>query len=283
MVDAPYSGTAVRGAHYAVRPSVPGFNVDHVTPDPEPDPFNPAPDVPSNQTGTVWADPADFAQISNQPNLAQVPVSHWFDGQPAVPAGTGHEFTPVAQRMQAFQERMLVDHEQVNYVPDGIRLYQHATEGQRNEFNVGRPSQFAGETITDGPLAGLQNGRNAYDATNQANEVYTGDDANVGRYRLGRKTNLFGLYEYPIGKFGQDALLHAYTGLSPYAPVDKPPMSNTAPYTPNSTGTAHWAPAQPNQVPSMFALPSETAITDYSAINQNGYTSDFIDEDGGFM
>lgn len=278
MVDSPYSGAAIRTAHFAVRPSVPGVNVDHTTPDPEPDPFNPQPDVPANQAGTVWTVNSEFTQISNQPNLAQVPVSHWFDGQPPVPAGTGHEFTPQAQRLQAFQERMMLDHTLSNYVPDGIRLYQHATEGQVNEFNIGRPSQFAGTTVPDGPLAGLQNGRNAYDAVNAPNEVYTGDAANVGRYRLGVKTNIYGLYESPIGKFGQDALLHAYTGLSPQLPQDKPAMSNTAPYTPNSVGTAHWLPAQPNQVPSSFALPSETAITDYSSVS-NESTSDFTDDD----
>src|ERR1700748_1800294 len=195
MVDSPYSGTAIRAGHYASRPPVPGVNVDHTTPDPEPDPFNPAPETPGNQTGTVWANEIDFAQISNQPNLAQMPVSHWFDGRPPVPAGTGHEFTPQAQRLQAFQERMMLDHSVGNYVPDSIRLYQHATEGQANEFNVGRPSQFARETIPAGPLAGLGNGRNAYDQTNAPNEVYTGDDANVGRYRLGRKLNIWGLYQ----------------------------------------------------------------------------------------
>lgn len=280
MVDSPYTGTAVRAGHFSVRPSVPGLNADHFTPDAEPDPFNPQPIPPAQQDGTVWSGGQDFAQISNQPNLAQVPVSHWYDGEPPVASGTGHEFTPGAQRLQAFQERMMVDHSDTNYVPDGVRLYQHASEGYTFSSFLGRMPQWAGETIADGPLAGLQNGKNSYDATNQANEVYAGDDANVGRYRLGRKFFVAGEYAYPIGKFGQDALLRAYTGLYPQFPYDKPPMVNTAPGTPNSTGTAHWAPAAPNQTPSFFGLPSETAITDYSQAQQ-GYASDFIDDDSG--
>lgn len=277
MVDTPYSGAATRGAHYASRPPVPGLNVDHFHPDPEPDIFNPVPTTPGGQTGNVWADQRNAAGPSNQPNFAQVPVSHWYDGQPAVPSGE-----PYARAQQAMQERMMVDHSEVSFVPDGIRLYQHATEGQRNEWNIGRPSQFAGETIPDGPLAALGNGHNAYDQTNAPNEVYTGDPTNVGRYRLGMKTNMYGLYESPIGKFGQDALLHAYTGLYPSMPVEKEPMKDTAPYTPNSTGTAHWAPAGTYQIPSLFNLPSETSITDYAVVAEDTTGSDFTDRNGGF-
>lgn len=277
MVDTPYSGAATRGAHYAVRPSVPGVNVDHTTPDPEPDPFNPAPDVPANQTGTLWADERGFAHASNQPNLAQQPVSHWYVGQLAVPSGE-----PFARAQMAVQMRMIEDHSVSNYVPDGIRLFQHYSEGQTNEFVIGRAPQSAGATIPDGPLAGLANGKNAYDQTNASTEVYSGDAANVGRYRLGVKTNVYGLYENPLGKFGQDAQLHAYTGLTPYFPVEKTPMTNTAPYTPNSTGTAHWAPAAPSQKPSLFSLPSETAMTDYTVASNPDFTSDFEDRNGGF-
>lgn len=277
MVDTRYTGAALRAAHYGVRPSVPGVNADHTTPDPEPDPFNPVPETPANQTGTVWSIEQESAGPSNQPNLAQVPVSHWFNGQPAVPSGE-----PYARAQQAMQERMMVDHSETNYVPDGIRLYQHATEGLAYEWLIGRNSQFAGTSIPDGPLAGLQNGHNGYDATNVPNEVYTGDTPNVGRYRLGVKTTVFGLYENPMGKFGQDAILHAYTGLHPAAPFEKEPMANTAPYTPNSTGTTHWAPATPNQKPSLFSLPSETAMTDYTIAGNPDFVSDFEDRSGGF-
>lgn len=277
MVDSPYSGTAMRVAHYGVRPSVAGVNADHTTPDPEPDPFNPVPDAPNGQGGTVWGYERESAGPSNQPNLAQAPVSHWWNGQPSVPSGE-----PYPRAQLAMQERMMVDHSPVTYVPDSIRLYQHATEGQHNEWTIGRPSQFAGAEIPDGPLKGLANGHNAYDQTNAPNEVYSGDAANVGRYRLGVKTNIFGLYESPIGKFGQDALLRAYTGLIPALPYEKAPMTNTAPYTPNSTGISHWFPTVPYQKPSLFSLPSETAITDYAVADDN-YVSDFHDRNGDFF
>lgn len=273
MVDTPYSGTAVRGAHYAFRPPVPGLNADHFTPNPEPDVFNPVPDTPANQTGTVWSAESQNALPSNQPNLAQVPVSHWWNGQHAVPSGE-----PYGRAQQAMQERMMIDHSIGNVIPDSIRLYQHATEGQVNEWVIGRPPQEGGISLPDNAQF-LANGKNAFDQTNEPNEVYAGDAANVGRYRLGMKTNMFGLYESPIGKFGQEAILHAYTGLTPAFPVDKAPMTNTAPYTPNSTGTAHWAPASPYQVPSLFGLPSETAITDYSTAD-NAFVSGFVDRNG---
>src|SRR4051812_27980982 len=133
MADSAYSGAAVRAAHYAVRPSAPGVNVDHITPDPEPDPFNPVPDTPGGQAGTVWTGERSSAGLSNQPNLAQVPVSHWYSGQAAVESGV-----PYGRAQLAMQERMVTDHSAANYVPDGIRLYQHATEGQYNEWTVGR-------------------------------------------------------------------------------------------------------------------------------------------------
>jgi hypothetical protein len=275
MVSAPYSGTAVRAGHFGIRPSVPGVNRDHMQPNPEPDPFNPVPETPAGQSGDVWAVIPESAGPSNQPNLAQVPVSHWYNGQPAVPSGE-----PYARAQLAMQERMMVDHSDTNYVPDSIRLYQHASEGQHNEFVVGRNPQFAGASIPDGPLAGLANGKNSYDATNPANEVYAGDAANVGRYRLGVKTNIFGLYESPLGKFGQDAYARAYTGLYPAVPFEKEPMTDTAPYTPNSTGTAHWSPAAANQAVSMFSLPSETVMTDYSLMADTEFVSDFADRNG---
>lgn len=267
-----YTGSAIRTAHYAQKPPVPGLARDHFTGETNPDMFDPSVDTPANQTGTVWAQLEDFAPLSNQPNLAQVPVSHWFNGQAAVPTNVPYQ---VAQ--QTMQDRMMQDHDDVNFIPDSIRLYQHMSEGLSIEWPVGRMPQNAGVDPGE-ELQYLVNGRNSYDHTNVPNEVYTGDDANVGRYRLGRKQQTFGLYEYPLGKFGQDPLVHAYTGLIPAAPFDKPPMTDTKPYTPNSTGTAHWTPAQSNQVPSNFALPSETVMTDYATAAVQTY-SDF--DNGG--
>lgn len=275
MVDSPYSGTATRTARYNTRPPVQGVNADHFNPDPEPDPFNPVPDTPPNQGGSVLNQDAPF-HSAGTPNLADVPIHHWYDGQAAVPSNV-----ETASRMQAMQERMMVDHADTNYVPDGIRLYQHASEGQANEFQVGRMPVAAGATIPDGPLAGLGNGKNSYDQTNGTTEVYGAGESNVGRYRLGVKTNITGLYESPLGKFGQDALIHSYTGLSPALPQDKPPMQNTAPYTPNSTGTAHWFPTQSNQIPSLFSIPSETALTDFATVSDGN--SEFVDRGGDFI
>lgn len=261
-----YTGHALRSAlHYDSRPPVPGLGADHFTGAVEPDIFNPVPETPAGATGEqVWSGQTEHASQSNMPNLAQQGVSHWHDGDAPVQSGV-----PTAQRMDAMAARMVADHQRVNTVPDSIRLYQHATEGQVNEFITGRTPQNAGVDPGEN-LQYLVNGRNSYDHTNQPNEVYAGDSPNVGRYRLGVKTNMYGLYDNPLGKFGQDALLRAYTGLVPQFPVDKPQATNTAPYTPNSTGTAHWAPAQPNQVVSNFSLPSETAMTDYVTAGGGG-------------
>jgi hypothetical protein len=271
MVDTPYSGTATRAAHFASRPPVAGVNADHFTPDPEPDPFNPVPDTPKDQAGTVLVGDQDEAQMSNYPTIGQ-PIRHWYAGEPAVQSGV-----PYATAQLAMQERMMVDHENSNYVPDSVRLYQHWSEGQANEFTIGRMPQNAGADPGEN-LQYLVNGRNSYDHVNQPNEVYAGDAANVGRYRLGVKTNVFGLYQNPVGRFGQDAQLHAYTGLHPAFPTDKEQIQDAAPYTPNSQGTQHWLPASFAQIPSLFALPSETVLTDYTTATESDMpVSDFDD------
>lgn len=267
-----YSGAAVRSAHYAQRPPPPGLAQDHFTGAVEPDIFDSVVETPSVQSGTVWGTDNDAAPVSGMPNLAQVPVNHWYPGDCPVPSSV-----PYGVAQQEMQNRMIVDHMNVNYVPDSIRLYQHATEGMLAEWNVGRMPQNAGVDPGE-ELQYLVNGTNSYDHTNEPNEVYQGDVANVGRYRLGMKTNLYGLYESPIGKFGQDALVHAYTGLHAQFPTDKPAMADTAPFTPNSIGTAHWTPARSNQVPSNFALPSETTMTDFATVAESGY-SDFTENE----
>lgn len=272
MVDKPYSGYTTRAAHFSSRPSVPGVNDDHFHPDPEPDPFNPQPVPPASQAGTVWSQDNPTHTAHSDESLVTQGISHWYAGQAPVASGV-----PYGTAQQAMQERMMVDHEDSNYIPDSARLYQHFSEGMANLFTVGRPAQNANED----PGANLQylvNGTNSYDHTNEPNEVYAGAPENVGRYRLGLNLQTFGLYETPLGKFGQDASLRAYTGLTPAFPVDKPQMTNTAPYTPNSTGTTHWAPAVPNQWPSMFALPADTVMTDYTAsVGTYGGNSDFED------
>ena len=277
MPNMPYSGTAVRNAHYSSRPALPGVNPDHTHPNPEPDPFNPQPVTPPNQSGDVF-DVEEFANPSNQPNLAQVPVTHWYAGQPAVPSGE-----PLGRAQLALQARMMVDHMDTNYVPDSIRLYQNFSEGQENDFVIGRPPQEGGISLPDNAQF-LANGKNSFDQTNQPNEVYGGDPANVGRYRLGVKTVIWGLYQNPLGKFGQEATLRAYTGLVPALPAAKPQMQGTAPYTPNSQGVAFSPPAGAAMQPSLFGLPSETAMTDFAVASEPfpGTNSDFVERNGGF-
>lgn len=263
-MDSPYSGAAIRNAHFSSRPPVPGLNRDHFTPDPEPDPFSPVPTPDHNQTGTILTNTPEDAPESNLGALGQ-PIGHWYDGQPSVPSAV-----PYPRAQQAMQERMMVDHSDRNMVPDTYRRYTHYSQGQNNQWVVGRMPQNAGEDPGE-RLQYLVNGNNSYDHTNQPKpEVYGGDAANVGRYRLGRDSRIYGLYQNPIGKFGQDAQLHAYTGLTPQLPQAKPQMKNTAPYTPNSTGTAHWVPAPFAQIPSFFGLPSETSMTDVAVVNDFG-------------
>lgn len=277
---APYSGYAARqGARYSAKPSVPGINPEHLTPEPDPDPFQPQTQPPANQGGTILVGERNFIGSGHAvPSLASQPIHHWYDGQPPVPSGV-----ETASRMQAMQERMMLDHADTNYVPDSVRLHKHAGQGQANEWITGRPPQNAGEDPGE-RLRYLVMGRNSYDATNEPNEVYQGDAANVGRYRLGVKTNVWGLYEAGLGRYGQDALLRAYTGLSPATPVDKPRQDDTAPYTANSTGTARWAPTTPSQTPSTFALPGETSMTEFAAL-KGAYVagnSEFEDTTGGY-
>jgi hypothetical protein len=268
-----YTGYLTRAAHYSLPgDSAPGVNPDHEHPSPEPDPFNPVPQTPADQTGDVW-NPTENGFASD---WEIAPVTHWFNGAPAVPTNV-----PYGTAQQAMQDRMMADHSVIHYVPDSIRLYQHASEGVQIEWVPGREPQHAGESVGDNE-AYLMMGRNSYDVTNQPNpDVYGGDAVNTGRYRLGLKTTMFGLYENPLGKFGQDASLHAYTGLTPQFPADKNQMNNeAAPYTPNSSGTATWTMPQYN-VPRLFSLPSETAMTDYTTASENVSSDTGFDSDDG--
>lgn len=278
MVTTPYSGQAVRAAsaHFDYRPPVPGLAADHFTGAVEPDIFNPQPSPTTGAPGDMWAPDDARANHSGYRSLAEIPVTHWYPGQHAVPSGL-----PYGTAQQAMQERMMVDHAPVNYEHDGVRLFQHATEGTKIEWVDGRLPREAGQSL-EGPLAALANGKNGYDQTNTPNEVYTGSSANVGRYRIGTKVVMFGTYDNPLGKFGQDAQLRAYTGLTPTLPADRKQWNEiAAPYTPNSSGAnGYWGPAVPWQAPSLFSLPSETIMTDYGVSSADDEDlSDF--DDGG--
>lgn len=264
MAELPYTGAAMRQAHFAHRPPVPGINPEHEKPDPDPDPFQPEPQ-------NVQPAPYDVFQpedISVHTEMQQRPFDHWAHLQAPVPSSVPGEVAGIAATA-----RMLANHSQVDYRPDQYPVYRHADQGRSIDFIGGRAPWQAGEAVPE-EMAYLVMGRNAYDQTQQPNEVYSAD---AGRYRLQTAIVDFGQYEFSQ-KQGQDAELRAYTGLHPELPVDKPQPTNTAPYTPSSVGTANFlTPAF--QIPSMFGTPSETALTDYEASSTTGYW----DGGGGFL
>jgi hypothetical protein len=267
MADA-YSGSLVRSAHFAFRPPVPGINPEHEKPDPDPDPFTPMPEGVTPAAYDMWQ-PQD---ASSHSPMQQRPFSHWGYLQQPVPMAVPSETAGIAATA-----RMIANHSQVDFRPDTYVPYKHADQGRSIDYITGRGSTESGETISD-DMAYLVMGTNAYDRTNQPNEVYSADE---GRYRLGTRIDQFGIYEFWT-KQGQDAQLRAYTGLVPAAPVDKPRVPDSAPYVPNSSGTTtHLFGAF--QVPSMFSLPSETASTDYEASGMGGYFDPSGFDDGGRM
>lgn len=269
MADMPYSGALARAAHFAFRPPVPGVSPEHEHPEPEPDVFNPVPEG-------VQAAPYDVYQpedVSVHTEMQQRPIDHWAFLQAPVPSSVQTEVAGIAATA-----RMIANHSQVDYRPNAYPTYKSGDQGRSIQFAGGRQPWQSGESLPD-DTAYLAMGKNAYDQTNQPNEVYSADQ---GRYRLGTTITDFGLYQYWT-KQGQDAELRAYTGLQAALPADKPQMENTAPYTPNSTGTANFlTPAF--QIPSMFAVPGESSLTDYEASTTEGYWtgagSGFLEEDG---
>ncbi|MYR11939.1 hypothetical protein GTY62_15265 [Streptomyces sp. SID724] len=264
---AAYSGALGRAAHFAHRPPVPGINPEHEKPDPDPDPFTPMPEGVQPAAYDMWQD----REFSAHTEMQQRPFNHWGYLQQPVPSSVPSEVAGIATTT-----RMLHNHGQVDYRPDLNPTYKHATEGKSIEYVTGRGSVESGENIPD-ELTYLVAGTNAYDFTNQPNEVYSADQ---GRYRLGTKIDMFGLYEFWTQQ-GQDAELRAYTGLYPATPVDKARVEDSAPYTPNSSGTTTWL-QDVFQVPSMFALPSETQSTDYEVATGGVQPGGGFD-DGGRM
>lgn len=265
MADA-YSGALQRSAHFAFRPPVPGVNSEHEHPDPDPDPFTPVPEGVTPAAFTMWQ-PQD-PQVHSE--MVQRPFSHWGYLQQPVPSSVPSEVAGIAATT-----RMIHNHSQVDFRPDTYVPYKHATQGRSIDFVPGRGSTESGETITD-DMAYLVMGTNAYDRTNGMTEVYSADE---GRYRLGTRIDQFGLYEFWT-KQDKDAQLRAYTGLEPAAPVDKPRVENSAPYVRNSSGTTTWT-VPAFQLPSMFSLPSETAVTDYEATGNGSYFDPSGFDDGG--
>lgn len=262
-----YSGALVRSAHFASRPPVPGVNPEHQHPDPEPDPFAPAPEGVPARTGDVWQPSEDTAHTAMHVGTLDQ-ESHWTRLAAPVPMGVPRQAAGLAATA-----RMLADHSIVDYRPHKHAVYRHASAGRTIEYTDGRMPQVAGET--GGTAAYLLNGQNAYDQTNGVTDVYSGSSANVGRYRLGTRIEDFGHYEFHTQQ-GQDTHLRAYSGLHPTFPVDKPRVPDSAPYTPNSSGTTTWT-LPWNQRPSFFALPTETALTDYR-VSEMDASGEFDDE-----
>jgi hypothetical protein len=194
--------------------------------------------------------------------------------QPPVPSNV-HQ----GQANLAATARMLANHSVVEYRPDLYANYKHADEGRSIEWYPGRMPTDAGITVPDN-ASFLVAGKNAFDFTNQPNEVYTGDSPNVGRYRLQANQQDFGLYRFWT-KQGQDAWLRAYAPMQPDFPADKPRIEDAAPYTPNSSGTTTWL-QNPFQTPSTFGLPGETSLTDYQQAAGAPDTAGAFD-DGGRM
>jgi len=248
---------------------VPGINPEHEHPHPDPDPFDPAPEgAGSGVKGDVWQ-PSDLPVHTE---MVVGPRPHTTPLQPAVPSNV-HSF----ERDMAATSRMLHNHSAVEYRPDKYPEYKHAEQGVQIDWYTVRPSRDAGiEVPKDAEF--LVMGKNAFDATNQPNEVYSGGGPDVGRYRLQANQQQFGLYHFWT-KQGQDGLLRAYEGLRPDFPVDKPRVPDSAPYTPNSSGTTTWLQDQ-WQTPSLFALPSETSMTDFQAATAGPDTSGTFDDGG---
>jgi len=255
-----YAGALTRSARFERYTPVAGVSEEHTHPDPEPDPFDPSPSGVRPAAYDVWQ-PED---VSVHTEMRARAFEHWAHVAPPVAAGVPQVLSQLAQ-----QARMLANHGQVDPgQPDTSRKYRHASQGRSIEVTPGRMPWQSGEEVPEGS-AYLQAGTNAYDRTNLPNEVYGGDAANVGRYRLGNGYEMWGLYTLP-GKVGLDTQLRAATGLAPQFPVDKPRLMDTAPYTPSSRGTDTWT-LSSWQIPSLFGVPSETVMTDREVAQGTGY------------
>lgn len=266
-----YTGALGRSAHFAFRPPVPGINPEHERPAPDPDPFSPPPEgAGQGVPGDVWQP----VELPVHTDMVVAARPHDTPLQPPVPSGV-HQF----QANNAATARMLANHSRVEYRPDTYAPYKHAEQGRAIDWYVGRGPVEAGITVPEN-ASYLVAGKNAFDYTNQPNEVYAGDAPNVGRYRLQANQQDFGLYRFWT-KQGQDGWLRAYQGLTPDFPVDKPRVEDSAPYTPNSSGTTTWTLPQ-WQVPSLFGLPSETSMTDYQVASAPAAADTGFD-DGGRM
>lgn len=253
-----YSGALAARAHFPRYTSVAGVSGGHLEPTADPDPFQPEQEAVRPTTEDAWLP----QEAPGHTEWTVSPVQHWTRLQPPVPSNVEGPDDDLAATA-----RMVANHSVVEYRPDTYPVYRHGDQGRTIEYVEGRRP-------VEPSLEALQMGRNSYDATNAPSEVYGGE-----RYRLGTHIELFGRYEFWT-KQGQDGMLRAYEGMHPNLPVDKPRVEDSAPYTPNSSGTATWT--QPTwQDPSSFALPSESALSEYQMSSKPAPEDHgFYDDDG---
>lgn len=255
-----YSGFLKQKTRYLTKPTVHAVATNHGpgdVPD-EPDLFGPSVDGAQDVAGfqlNVWEDREDAPHSSYGDDR----ISH--DGQRQAPARMGL----LARASQLLAQRdMIADHSRENYRPDPARPYRHATQGRRFAWWPGRMPQLSG---IDGPDF-LVAGKNSFDFTNPAApDVYgAGGESNVGRYRLGLQQDDTGLYENPLGLFGQEAWLRGQLSPTVEYHQDKPSRAGGPPsanFLPDASFiTDHF------QFPSAFTLGSETALTDYTLANR---------------
>lgn len=260
-----YSGQVVRqnaAAHYPRFVPVAGVDPSHLKPSDGEDIFTP--EYGDGKMPEHAVDVWQGVEVSPQTGTPPEPISHWTRLRNPLPMNV-----PSAVGATEVTGRMVDNHSIVRYDADLYPQYKHAGETISIEYISGREPWTAGET--GGSAGYLLNGTNAYDQTNEPNpDVYQGE-SNVGRYRLGMNIHQFASYDQN-GKYGQEEMVRAYSGLTPAFPVTKPRLDDYAPYTAPSSGTDTWI-QNPFQAVSNFALPSETSMSD-SELAGSGFSDE---------
>lgn len=226
--------------------------------------FEPTPEatVPA-APGDVW-NPRDRTPHT----AAQVRTASHSENSMAAPIPSGVDQERGDNTVAA---RMVQAHAHTAYVEETYPRFQSPTAGRDIAWTDGRaPIQPNVDAFLVGP--------NGYDLSNPASEVYGG-----ARYRLGTETTMFGRYEF-WQKQGQEGWLRPVQGEYPILPVDKPNITDPAPYSTPSSGTARWK-LPSFQDPRMFTTPSETGMSDYVMAQNNPQLSGGFSEfdDGGRM
>lgn len=242
------SGNLMRQAtHYERYTSVAGYSPAHEHVSPGRGIFEPMPETAvTPNPGDVWV-PRDATPYTG----ATLPALDHGAASLAAPVPSGVDGERADNSVTA---RMVAAHARLDYDPAQYHPHHSATQGRTISWVDGRRPQ---EPSMDAFLVGP----NGYDRSNPASDVYGGD-----RYRVGVWTPYFGHYEF-WQKQGQDAWVRPVQYEVPILPVDKPNISNPAPYSTPSSGTARWK-LPSFQDPRMFTTPSETGLSDYVMTQQ---------------